>query len=173
MGYYAKDGSYVRDDSDFEPRPTQGDLWDAEQRVTEAMEREEARKRINEELEREARVTRAEEERLEKEEEVRQWEAAKQQAMDEAYKDDPTLWLKQPRDLAERRARANYWRLNSGFSLLVGKVSGKDRRFNDLWDQFSKAKTEEEKQRIVDELEKMYPTTEARIEAEERKMGRR
>ena len=38
MGYWAKDHSYVRDDADATPRMTQGDAWEANQRVDKALQ---------------------------------------------------------------------------------------------------------------------------------------
>lgn len=51
MAYWAKDGSFVRDASDDTPRRTQGDDWEAQQRVNKGLqdwEREEARRKAGE-----------------------------------------------------------------------------------------------------------------------------
>lgn len=51
MGYWAKDGSFVREASDDTPRRTQGDDWEAQQRINKGMqdwEREEARRKEGE-----------------------------------------------------------------------------------------------------------------------------
>lgn len=56
MAYRAKDGSFVREASDDTPRRTQGDDWEAQQRINKGMqdwEREEARRKAGE---RETRV---------------------------------------------------------------------------------------------------------------------
>ena len=56
MGYWAKDGSYVRDASDDAPRMTQGDAWEAEQRVLEGMKDWEAQENRRKAAEKESRV---------------------------------------------------------------------------------------------------------------------
>lgn len=51
MAYWAKDGSFVREASDDNPRRTQGDDWEAQQRINKGMqdwEREEARRKAGE-----------------------------------------------------------------------------------------------------------------------------
>lgn len=51
MAYWAKDGSFVREASDDTPRRTQGDDWEAQQRINKGMqdwEREEARRKAGE-----------------------------------------------------------------------------------------------------------------------------
>ena len=56
MAFWAKDGSFVREASDDAPRRTQGDDWEAQQRINKGMqdwEREEARRKAGE---RETRV---------------------------------------------------------------------------------------------------------------------
>ena len=42
-----------------------------------------------------------------------------------------------------------------------------------LWDQFAKAKSEEERRIIVEKMEKMYPTREFAIRSVEKKTGYR
>jgi len=56
MAYWAKDGSFVRDASDDTPRMTQGDSWEAEQRVIKGMQDWEAQEKRRKEAEREARA---------------------------------------------------------------------------------------------------------------------
>ena len=56
MGYWAKDGSYVRDASDDTPRMTQGDAWEAEQRVIKGMQDWEAQEKRRKEAEKESRA---------------------------------------------------------------------------------------------------------------------
>ena len=51
MAYWAKDGSFVREDSDYTPQRTQGDDWEAQQRVIKGMEdwkKEEAKREAHE-----------------------------------------------------------------------------------------------------------------------------
>lgn len=51
MAYWAKDGSFVRKASDDTPRKTQGDDWEAQQRINKGMqdwEKEEARRKAGE-----------------------------------------------------------------------------------------------------------------------------
>ena len=54
----------------------------------------------------------------------------------------------------------------------MSKINGKGKKIDNLWDQFSHAKSEEEKQIIVEQMEKLYPTTQARLNAAEKKEGR-
>ena len=56
MGYWAKDGSYVREASDDAPRMTQGDAWDAQQRVTKGMQDWEAQEKMRKEAEKQSRI---------------------------------------------------------------------------------------------------------------------
>lgn len=63
MGYWAKDGSFVRDASDDAPRMTQGDAWEAGQRVIKGMQDFEAAEKRRKEAEREARIEYKETER--------------------------------------------------------------------------------------------------------------
>lgn len=56
MGYWAKDGSFVREASDDAPRMTQGDIWEAGQRVTKGIQNFEEQEKRRKEAEREARV---------------------------------------------------------------------------------------------------------------------
>jgi len=51
MGYWAKDGSYVREASDDAPRMTQGDSWEAGQRVIKGMQNWEAQEKRRKESE--------------------------------------------------------------------------------------------------------------------------
>lgn len=52
MGYWAKDGSYVREASDDAPRMTQGDTWEAGQRVIKGMQEWEEQEKRRKEAER-------------------------------------------------------------------------------------------------------------------------
>ena len=56
MGYWAKDGSYVREASDDAPRMTQGDAWDAQQRVTKGTQDWEAQEKMRKEAEKQSRI---------------------------------------------------------------------------------------------------------------------
>ena len=56
MGYWAKDGSFVREASDDTPRMTQGDTWEAGQRVVKGMQDWEAQEKRRKEAERETRA---------------------------------------------------------------------------------------------------------------------
>ena len=56
MGYWDKDGSYVRDASDDTPRMTQGDTWEAGQRVVKGMQDWELQENRRKEAEKESRV---------------------------------------------------------------------------------------------------------------------
>lgn len=56
MGYWAKDHSYVRDSSDDTARRTQGDAWEAEQRVIKGMQDWEAQEKRRKEGEKEIRI---------------------------------------------------------------------------------------------------------------------
>ena len=57
MGYWAKDGSYVRDASDDAPRMTQGDSWEAEQRVIKGMQDWEKQEQKRKQGEKEDRIS--------------------------------------------------------------------------------------------------------------------
>lgn len=56
MGYWAKNGSYVREASDDAPRMTQGDSWEAEQRVIKGMQDWEEQEKRRKESEKAARI---------------------------------------------------------------------------------------------------------------------
>ena len=81
--------------------------------------------------------------------------------------------LRNPKDLEERRSRANFWSHNNNFRLLCDIIIGKNKKFSMLWDQFAKAKSEEERRIIVEKMEKMYPTREFAIRSVEKKTGYR
>lgn len=183
MGYYAKDGSYVRDDSDItfaETRTeTQGQEFERHQRIIAQAEAYEAQEKRNREAERQmisdikyetfqAENRRAAENRKKMEEELVQ---QRRQENKRRYGVDYSL--RHPENLDERRLRANFWRLNNNFKLLVDTVIGKNQRFSKLWDAYSKAQTEEERQQIVEKMEKMYPTREMSVRGVEKKTGYR
>lgn len=56
MGYWSRDGSYVRDASDDTPRMTQGDAWEAEQRVINGMQDWESQEKKRKEREKQSRI---------------------------------------------------------------------------------------------------------------------
>lgn len=56
MGFWAKDGSYTREASDDAPRMTQGDMWEAGQRVEQGMSDWERQEQKRKDAERAARV---------------------------------------------------------------------------------------------------------------------
>lgn len=57
MGYWAKDRSYVREASDDVPRMTQGDSWEAEQRVIKGMQDWETQEQRRKQAEKEDRIS--------------------------------------------------------------------------------------------------------------------
>lgn len=183
MGYYAKDGSYVRDDSDIKVaeamNETQGQEFERGQRAiahAEAYEAEEKRRR---EAERAfASQVRYESFQAEQEKARKRSQQLEQQMKEEEEQANLSRYgvnysLRNPNSLDERRARANFWRLNNNFRLLVDTVVGKNQKFSKLWDQYSKATTDEERLAIVTKMEKMYPTTELAVRNIERKTGYR
>ena len=91
---------------------------------------------------------------------------------DREYESDIMNVLRRPRDLNDRRFRANYWRCNSKFTSVVDKITGKDKKFYSLWERYSHAETEEEKRGIVEKMEKMYPTTKGRLKSAAKQEGR-
>jgi len=106
-------------------------------------------------------------------------EAASRKEDREAYSEDyPHLknWLVDPQTLGERRARANYWRLGNMLQQAMDRISGKTHRFEKLWRQFTDSEDEIEKETIIIEMERMYPTSTAKLrraeKAEARAMGR-
>lgn len=171
MGYWAKDGSYVREEDDLTSK-SQYEMWDEQKRSDIAWEEEEKRRKQKEESDKNFRIWIDETDRQIAEDRKNRIDNFFKQEEEEKYNLDPTLWLKKPRNLAERRARADYWRTNSAFTLLISKINGKGKKFDKLWDQFSHAKDEGEKKRIVEEMEKLYPTTKSRLASAERKEGR-
>lgn len=56
MGYWAKNGSYVREASDDAPRMTQGDTWEAGQRVIKGMQDWEEQEKRRKEAEKQSRI---------------------------------------------------------------------------------------------------------------------
>lgn len=183
MGYYAKDGSYVRDDSDTKfaevMNESQGQEFDRGQRVIAQAEAYEAQQKRNKEAEREQIAEIRSEsfdawnrgaERVAAQREKELAEQRRQANLDRYGVD---YSLRNPKDLSERRSRANFWRLNNNFRLLVDTVIGKNYRFGKLWDQYSKAETEEQRKEIVEKMEKLYPTREFAIRAVEKKTGYR
>ena len=172
MGYWAKDGSYVYDEHDEPNSLTETQQWEASKRFAERMEEEEKAKAAREESERAFRVANAENDRVILKNKIEKERKLRKKAEDMAYSNDPMLWLRKPRDLNERRARANYWLKLNTFTLLVNRINGKYQKMSKLWDDYSHAETEAEKQAIVDQMEKMFPTTDKRLKAAEKQEGR-
>lgn len=56
MGYWAKDGSFVREASDDAPRMTQGDTWEAGQRVIKGMQDWEEQEKRRKTAEKQSRI---------------------------------------------------------------------------------------------------------------------
>lgn len=183
MGYWAKDGSYVRDDDDIRfaetMNETKGQKFDREQRSiahTRAYEQEQKRK---EEAARDfwAEYDRQQRENAYEQMKKRQTAAEKAQRNREIQQNNRRYGtdfdLRNPKDLEERRSRANFWSHNNNFRLLCDIIIGKNKKFSMLWDQFAKAKSEEERRIIVEKMEKMYPTREFAIRSVEKKTGYR
>ena len=76
--------------------------------------------------------------------------------------------LRNPKELEDRRSRANYWRTQNKFHILLNKINGKSKKFNDLWIKYSISKSEEERLKIVEEMERMFPTKESAIRRAEK-----
>lgn len=183
MGYYAKDGGYVRDDSDIkfaETRTeTQGQEFERHQRIIAQAEAYEAQEKRNTEAVRSQvaeikyEAMQAENRRAEQASKEREERLEKERRQENIRRYGVDYDLRHPENLDERRKRANFWRINNNFKLLVDTVIGKNYRFGKLWDAYSKAQTEEERQQIVEKMEKMYPTSEMGIRGVEKKTGYR
>lgn len=178
MGYYAKDGSYVRDAGDMVTRETQGQAFEREQRAIEEarqFDRENQEKydsqkafewevRQNDIYQRqeEAEQYKVESDRLRREEEVRQ----------NLKRYGTEFDLRNPKDLGDRIARANYWRIQSGWHTLKNVLNGKSKKFMELDSQLRKARTEEERLVIVESMEKLFPTREGAVKRVENQQRR-
>ena len=177
MEYWAKDGSYVEDE--FKEGPiTQAEQERRGKMADERRKRYEDKAKRQEEADRQLRQELRDDERRKAKEDARK--------SDEVYKkardlEDEELemrtgvprFVRNAKNLDDRRARANYWNKFSMWSMVVGKVTGKTKKFEKLWDDYSHAETEEEKERIVEEMERLYPTTDARIKKAIKVEGRR
>ena len=183
MGYYAKDGSYVRDDSDIKfqevMNESQGQEFDRKQRVIAQGEAYEAEQKRNVEAKRlQDSEIRSEAFRAINEDAIRKSKQREEELIQQQKKNNLKQYgvdynLRNPKNLDERRQRANFWRINNNFRLLVDTVIGKNYMFGKLWDQYSNAKTDEERQQIVEKMEKLYPTREMAVRNVERQTGYR
>lgn len=181
VGYFAKDGSYVRDDSDTKfaevMNESQGQEFERKQMITaqaEAYEREqkrEAEARRTQEAEMRYEAFQAENRRAAMARQQVEKELIQKQKQENLNRYGVDYSLRNPKDLDERRRRANFWRINNNFRLLVDTVIGKNYRFGKLWEQYSTAKTDEERQQIVEKMEKMYPTREFAVRSVEKRTG--
>lgn len=172
MGYWAKDGSYVQNELDEQPKMTDHEKWERSDDINARRQQADKDRIRQEENDREFRNWVSETDRLITQKKVEREKAVRKSAEDLNYEQDPMLWLRNPRNLDERRARANYWRLNSTWSVLISKINGKGKIFENLWEKYSHAQSEEEKQMIVEQMEKLYPTTQARLDAASKQEGR-
>lgn len=81
-------------------------------------------------------------------------------------------FVSDPKNLAERRSRANYWRGRTKWHALVETVTLKNKKFSKLWNDFNKAAGDEQRQEeIINEMEKMFPTTDDKIAKENRRLA--
>lgn len=181
MGYWAKDGSYVRDESDIKSaesmNETQGQYHNRVQAgiaYSEAYQKEQQRKQQAERefaaqwQEENRKFERQQTEKINKatakaDQEQKEWENKERYGV--PYN------LRNPETLEDRRNRANFWRTNSKFKLILDKITKKDEKFHNLWQQYAMSKSEEERLKIVEQMEKMYPTKESAIRAAEKKAG--
>ena len=179
MGYYAKDGSYVRDDSDIRfaevMNESQGQAFDREQRVTAQAEAYEAEEKRRKEAERQYGADLKYQMFINRNREAAETKEriAEERKQENERRYGVSFSLRNPQSLDERKSRANFWRLNNNFTFFLGVVTGKELRFGKLWDKYNAAKTDEERRQIVEKMEKMYPTRESAIRAVERKTGYR
>lgn len=181
MGYWAKDGSYQYDENDLRNKErineTQGQAYERHEKGLAAMKvYEEAEKRKKQaQREYEAQVieeNREEEKKIAQKRQSHFSEAQKRlmsQKNIQQYGVD--INFRNPQSLEERRSRANYWRIENPFHILLNYVNGKSKKMNDLWTKYSQVKTEEERLQIVEQMEKMFPTKESDIRRVEKKAG--
>ena len=163
MGYYAKDHSYVRDESDdkVSAHISQGDAWEAEKRIMDQLDREEKRKKAALEAEREFRANVLAEQRAHEQRKAEEY----QRSLDKIRQREN--WdrygvpydLRNPRDLEERKNRALFWSRNNKWDHLKAVVSGKDKEFSRLVARYHNVQTEEERLAVVEAMEKIYPTS--------------
>lgn len=172
MGYWAKDGSYQYDDNDLqEIKSRESEVERAKRR--EVYSKEEASRKAGiqaqkdyeiflkrQEYENESKRTKEVMEQLDK---AREQEEERKNL--KRYGTD--INLRAPKNLEDRRARANFWRTQSKWSTLINVINGKSKKFDKLWNQYRTA-TEEERQQIVEEMERLFPTTERNIKQAER-----
>lgn len=80
-------------------------------------------------------------------------------------------FVSDPKDLEDRRARANYWRGQTKWKMLVETITLKNRKFNKLWKEYNKTDDIRKQEEIVNEMEKMFPTTQRKIDTENKKLA--
>ena len=183
MGYWAKDGAYVHDDDDIRSaeamNESQGQAFDRFQRATAQAEAYEAEQKRKAEAEKDFQAQVNYERWVYENEQAKKNFSAMEEARKQQRKQENldrygvSYDLRNPKDLSERRSRANFWRLNNDFRLFFDIVIGKDKRFGNLWDRYEKAQTDEERLEIVEKMEKLYPTRESAVQSVERKTGYR
>ena len=81
-------------------------------------------------------------------------------------------FVSNPKSLDDRRARANYWRLNNQFQLVMDTINGKQHKFMKLWDEYNNTNDVVRKEEIVQIMEMMYPTTSKKLHIANEREGR-
>ena len=92
-------------------------------------------------------------------------ERAAKRRTERQYASNLPKFVVDPQTLSDRRARANYWRQSSNFKIAIDTLTGKTHKFNKLWEEFSKTKDVARQQEIIEQMEKMYPTTSKKLES--------
>ncbi len=98
--------------------------------------------------------------------------AAAAVAQKEAQSNSLGFSLRNPKTLSDRRARANYWAQSSLWRGVKDRITGKHKKFNKLWKDFSNTNDVEEQRIIVEQMEKLYPTTEKMLDKEEERLAK-
>lgn len=178
MGYWAINGSYQYDEKDLKTKEamneTQGQAYKRQQAGITAATRYEKEQKRNEQLRKEWEAnSKAEEIEIQKnnaknmqkyyskvQKEQERWQNLQQYGVE--------FNLRNPKELEDRRSRANYWRTQNKFYILLNAVNGKSKKFNDLWVKYSISKSEEERLQIIEEMERMFPTKESAIRRAEK-----
>ena len=173
MGYWAKDGSYVREAGDEEIEGYRDPVAAAKYRD----EREADRERSEANVRRFYEMREASQERLANEaksiEAIGKTNSAQKPNVAPPRPEVPGVpeFVYNPETLGQRRARANYWMRFSQWSMFKAKISGKMKKFDQMWEEFADTQDETRQAEIVEQMEKMYPTTQHRIDMAERKEG--
>lgn len=150
MGYWAKDGSYQKGELEDQDKITEAQRWESEEQSV-AKRNQMEQDQINKE-------------KAEAELRHEIWLADQQKKKKEIEKSKQLEAKKELDALNERRYLINKYRLESTFSLMKDKVTGKAKKFDNLWNQYSLAESIEEKKAIVDQMEKMYPLSKEAFE---------